>query len=259
VHFRPNPGVARFVCLCLCAAVAVTAAGSPSRAHKPGMTGNLFEFVEHIVNFQAQPFTAPIRFPKWEDALNRFYADPYPHGYEPFVQQWNAFLATIRNDTAYEQVRRVQEYVNFFSYVRDAPASAGSDYWKTPAEFFTASGDCEDYVIAKYWSLRKLGFQPADLRILVVYARRAQTAHTVLRVRIGGGFLLLDNLYDRVRPMAAARGDYIGLYALNEKFAYLFRQRDRLDSDVSYIDATTLSIFDIPTSAGGGARPEAGE
>lgn len=257
MYFRPKPGAARFACLCLC--VAVAAAASPSHAHKPGTTGTLSAFVDQMASFRAQPFTAPIRFPKWEDALNRFHAEPYPHGYAPFVRQWNAFLSTIRNDTPYAQVRRVQDYVNFFGYVRDTSASAGSDYWKSPAEFFTASGDCEDHAIAKYWSLRKVGFEPGDLRILVVYAKRARTAHTVLRVRFGEAFLLLDNLYDTVRPMAAAQGDYVGLYALNERFAYLFRQRDRLNSDVAYTDATTLSIFDIPTSAGGGATTGPGQ
>ena len=232
--------------LCLCLFFGVT----PADAHKPGAHGSLSEFLARIRAFHPTPFKAPIRFPKWEDALNRFHLQRLAYGFRPFENQWNAFLATIRNDAPMEKLRRVQDYVNFFGYVREPQPSKGADYWKAPAEFFTASGDCEDYAIAKYWSLRKTGFSADALRILVVYAKRGQTAHTVLRARVDGRFYLLDSLYENVEPLDRIH-DYVGLYGINAAHAYLFPQRDRLSFDVVYDGVTPLYIFDVPTSAGG--------
>ena len=40
------------------------------------------------------------------------------------------------------------------------------DYWATPIEFMgTGAGDCEDYAIAKYFSLINLGIPEDKLRI----------------------------------------------------------------------------------------------
>ena len=55
--------------------------------------------------------------------------------------------------------RAVNRFVNGWAYRADADNYGRSDYWATPLEFFRRSGDCEDYVIAKYRSLRLLGLR----------------------------------------------------------------------------------------------------
>ena len=69
-----------------------------------------------------------------------------------------------------------------------------SDYWATPLEFFRRSGDCEDYVIAKYQSLRLLGWPPEALRLVVVQDVVRDLPHAVLAVYLDGAIYILDNL-----------------------------------------------------------------
>ena len=55
------------------------------------------------------------------------------------------------------------------------------DHWATPKEFLiTGYGDCEDYVIIKYFSLIKLGFDENKLFITVVKETYYGGYHMVL-------------------------------------------------------------------------------
>ncbi|MFX5464767.1 transglutaminase-like cysteine peptidase, partial [Acinetobacter baumannii] len=55
------------------------------------------------------------------------------------------------------------------------------DYWATPIEFLTKNaGDCEDYAIAKYYTLSKMGISIDKLRLAYVKAIRLQQAHMIL-------------------------------------------------------------------------------
>lgn len=234
---RAIGGGTRSVAIAGAAVLYLLLAGQPLEAHDPGPSGPPHRFQDHLDQFRANPGNAPILFPKWESAINRFYSDPYMGGYQVFVAQWDAFLATIYDAAPAEQLRRVNDYVNRIGYLRDSPRREGGDYWKSPAEFFASGGDCEDYAVAKYWSLRKLGFAAADLRILVLYAVDDRAAHAALRVRIGPRFYLLDNLTRPVLPLERVR-NYVAIYGLNETHAWLFADGRRLDRDTPFRAAT---------------------
>ncbi len=97
------------------------------------------------------------------------------------------------------------------------------DYWATPLETLArAAGDCEDFAIAKYMTLRLLGIGDDRLRLIYVRARiggadsRVSQAHMVL-----GYFptpadepLILDNLIGDIRP-AARRPDLFPVFSFN--------------------------------------------
>jgi predicted transglutaminase-like cysteine proteinase len=51
-------------------------------------------------------------------------------------------------------------FLNDWRYKPDDQNYGQRDYWATPLEFLRRSGDCEDYAIAKYVTLRELGFAP---------------------------------------------------------------------------------------------------
>lgn len=73
-------------------------------------------------------------------------------------------------------------------------------------EFWTANawqGDCEDFALAKRAKLMRKGFKPSQL--LLTMAHNGTEAHTVLVVRTRDGDFVLDNLYDEVKPVKAAR------------------------------------------------------
>ena len=97
----------------------------------------------------------------------------------------------------------------------DADNYDRSDYWATPLEFFRRSGDCEDYVIAKYRSLRLLGLPAEQLRMVVVQDVVRGLPHAVLAVYLADEVLILDNLSDDVLPQARIR-NYLPYYSVNE-------------------------------------------
>ncbi len=78
------------------------------------------------------------------------------------------------------------------------------------------AADCEDYAIAKYFSLRQLGVPSHKLRITYVKALRLNQAHMVLTYYPSPGAepLVLDNLIDAIRP-AGQRNDLKPVYAFN--------------------------------------------
>jgi predicted transglutaminase-like cysteine proteinase len=122
--------------------------------------------------------------------------------------------------------RRWTERINgFFNrhmrYVEDDELFGQSDYWASPAEAIgLAAGDCEDFAIAKYLFLRKLGIANSKLRLIYVRARIAGStqAHMVL------GYypepqaepLILDSLTDFIVP-AQDRPDLTPVFSFNSE------------------------------------------
>lgn len=72
------------------------------------------------------------------------------------------------------------------------------DHWATPADFFRRGGDCEDYAIAKYAVLERLGWPPARMWIVVMRETVISPIHAVLLVQHDGRLWTLDNLGDPV-------------------------------------------------------------
>ena len=98
-----------------------------------------------------------------------------------------------------------------------------NDYWATPVEALVkGAGDCEDYSIAKYFTLRRLGVPADKLRITYVKALRYNQAHMVLTYYASPGAepLVLDNLIGEIRP-ASQRKDLLPVYAFNAEGLYL--------------------------------------
>ena len=91
-----------------------------------------------------------------------------------------------------------------------------SDYWASPAEFFSRSGDCEDYAIAKYVTLRQMGFSAEQLRLVVVKDLNQNLAHAVLAAYVDGDVFILDNVNGKVRSQAVVT-EYAPYYSVNEQ------------------------------------------
>lgn len=91
------------------------------------------------------------------------------------------------------------------------------DYWATPIEaLYKGAGDCEDFAIAKYISLRHLGIPSEKLHLTYVKAQALNQAHMVLTYypHPKAVPLVLDNLIDAIEP-ADQRRDLIPVYAFN--------------------------------------------
>ena len=78
-------------------------------------------------------------------------------------------------------------------------------------------GDCEDYSIAKFMSLRQLGFSNAELRVVAVKDLNLKIGHAVLAVYLDGKALILDNQIRKVVEAKTIR-HYVPVFSINEKF-----------------------------------------
>ena len=108
-------------------------------------------------------------------------------------------------------------------FVDDVVVWGQPDYWATPLEtLYKGAGDCEDYAIAKYFTLLALGVPPARLRLIYVRAAMNRDGavtfipHMVLAYYPAPGKepLVLDNLIDVIQP-ASARPDLRPVFSFN--------------------------------------------
>ncbi len=108
-------------------------------------------------------------------------------------------------------------------FVDDNVVWGQNDYWATPLEtLYKGAGDCEDFAIAKYFTLLALNISPARLRLTYVRAamnRGGETAfvpHMVLAYypQLGKEPLVLDNLVESIQP-ASTRPDLRPVFSFN--------------------------------------------
>ena len=140
------------------------------------------------------------------------------------IDAWQRLLASEKQVSEQDQLKVVNLFFNKqMTYVEDIDLWHVVDYWETPVEaLWKGAGDCEDYAIAKYFSLRHLGVSSDKLRITYVKALRQNRAHMVLTYYASPTAtpLVLDNLIGEIRP-ASLRKDLLPVYAFNAEGLYL--------------------------------------
>lgn len=117
-----------------------------------------------------------------------------------------------------DQLQFANKFWNTISYFRDLKHWKAEDYWATPVEMISSDGgDCEDYSIAKYLSLKNLGVNPERLRITYVRALEMNESHMVLAYyqTPDADPLILDNLKDKIMH-ASERNDLEPVYSFND-------------------------------------------
>ena len=133
--------------------------------------------------------------------------------WESLKQKWSA-LDDLK------KLEAVNRFWNQWPYKTDPVAYGKRDYWAAPYEFVTNSGDCEDYSISKYYTLRELGLPQDNLRILVVRETVRNIGHAILGVQIGNDVFILDNLANTVVPMRFIR-NYDPQFSVNESYRWV--------------------------------------
>jgi predicted transglutaminase-like cysteine proteinase len=140
------------------------------------------------------------------------------------IDAWQNLLATQKQASEMEKLNVVNLFFNKqVRYVEDIDLWHEVDYWETPIEaLWKGAGDCEDYAIAKYFSLRHLGVSSDKLRITYVKALRQNRAHMVLTYYSSPEAmpLVLDSLIDQIQP-ASQRTDLLPVYSFNAEGLYL--------------------------------------
>jgi len=140
------------------------------------------------------------------------------------IDDWQRLLSTQKQIGELEQLNVVNRFFNSkVRYVEDQDLWRQVDYWETPIEaLWKGAGDCEDYAIAKYFSLRHLGVSSDKLRITYVKALRQNRAHMVLTYYPTPDAipLVLDSLVDTIKP-ANQRTDLLPVYSFNAEGMWL--------------------------------------
>ncbi|WP_409525863.1 transglutaminase-like cysteine peptidase [Nitrincola sp. MINF-07-Sa-05] len=137
---------------------------------------------------------------------------------------WEQMLRAAVERSELEQVQMVSQF--FHQYVRyrlDINLYGMEDYWASPLETLGHGlGDCEDYAIAKYVSLRMLGISDANLRMIYVQARIGGSRSTITQAHMVLGYypqpnaepLILDSLVRDIQP-ARDRPDLQPVFSFN--------------------------------------------
>jgi predicted transglutaminase-like cysteine proteinase len=133
------------------------------------------------------------------------------------IIQWCQLVRTASNYPDRIKIEKVNDLINQAEFIYDAPQWGKGDYWATPYELLIANkGDCEDFTIAKYFTLRELGVADSKLRLTYVKSISLNQAHMVLSYYPVPGSvpLVLDNLNPEILP-ATSRDDLIPVFGFN--------------------------------------------
>ncbi|MCW8955397.1 MAG: transglutaminase-like cysteine peptidase [Gammaproteobacteria bacterium] len=135
----------------------------------------------------------------------------------------NALLNRLHNKSSSQQLTEVNDFFNQFRYREDISQWGVEDYWATPEEFIGVyTGDCEDFVISKYFALRALGVADEKLYLTYVKAVKENIAHMVLSYFETPKSipLILDNYNPRI-VTADKRKDLFPVYSFNARSLFL--------------------------------------
>lgn len=157
-------------------------------------------------------------FTKWVSMFDRFHADSASN--TESIDSWKQNLSKMQGLPLESMAERVNALVNRVPYISDNKNWGRSDYWATPVEFFRRGGDCEDFAIAKYSSLRALGVPEDRMRVAIVKDTQKGIPHAILIVYSDSGPLVLDNQIKTVRR-ADSIAHYKPIFSISRKAWWL--------------------------------------
>lgn len=137
---------------------------------------------------------------------------------------WRAVVQAGSTATDAERIKRVNTFFNQqIQFSDDNVVWSQPDYWATPMESIgRGAGDCEDFSIAKYFTLLQTGVASEKLRLIYVRAKTGSAesaptqAHMVLAyyAQPDAEPLIMDNLIPDIRP-ASRRPDLVPVFSFN--------------------------------------------
>jgi predicted transglutaminase-like cysteine proteinase len=142
---------------------------------------------------------------------------------------WENLITTDTSGTEREKLEKVNNFFNQMQYVEDIVLWRQEDYWATPIEFLGhQAGDCEDFTIAKYFTLKAMGVGDEKLNLTYVEALTYGVHHMVLAYypTPGDEPFILDNYVTDIYP-ASKRTDLMPIYSFNGSGLWLAKQRGK--------------------------------
>lgn len=120
--------------------------------------------------------------------ITHLYANSENINFQKFVKK---IENNIKNKNINYKLNKINSEINLFKYRSDISLYNEKDYWATPIEFFkNKGGDCEDYVIFKYYLLKKFNIGKNYKFIFIKYKNKN---HLILSAEINNKNYILDN------------------------------------------------------------------
>ena len=157
--------------------------------------------------------------------INKIQNDPKKNAILKRINNYKKLKITIKNYSEFRKLSHINSFYNKILPQLDNQKFGISDYWSTRKEFLIEGrGDCEDYVIAKYFSLIENGFKKDKLFLSVVKVKGEVQDHMILlyfknKKEIP---LVLDNLSFKVLPLNK-RPKLKIKFIFNEKESFLMK------------------------------------
>ena len=145
------------------------------------------------------------------------------------LQAWQRLVDENIDLPEETKLNNVNDFFNRVRFISDIQHWKKKDYWATPVELLsTNGGDCEDYTIAKYFTLKALGVSEKKLYLTYVKAIRLNQAHMVLTYFKTPKSIpvVLDNINTDILK-ATKRKDLVPIYSFNGDGLWLAKQRGK--------------------------------
>ncbi|MGB0467715.1 MAG: transglutaminase-like cysteine peptidase [Pontibacterium sp.] len=155
----------------------------------------------------------------------------YGHQAKLRLRNWQRLIDKLQHESEPVKLQKVNDFFNSVRFLNDINHWQKADYWATPVEFLISNGgDCEDFSIAKYYTLRELGVPDKKMSIAYVRAVEYNQAHMVLTYYSSSNAMpqILDNLIPQIKP-ANQRPDLIHVYSFNGDNLWLSKKGRRAE------------------------------
>jgi predicted transglutaminase-like cysteine proteinase len=139
---------------------------------------------------------------------------------------WQSLVVSNKGAGDVDRLKRTNDFFNRqITFGDDMAVWGQEDYWATPLETLgKGAGDCEDFVIAKYFTLKEMGIESSKLRLIYVRAKTGSSDSTALQAHMVLAYyakpeaepLVLDNLIGDIRP-ASRRPDLVPVFSFNSE------------------------------------------
>lgn len=139
------------------------------------------------------------------------------------IEDWKSLLRSKKARSVNSLLKQVNDFFNQLEYIPESSLQGSADVWLTPYEFLAeGGGDCEDFAIAKYFTLVAMGIKSTQLRITYVAISPDNSPHMVLAYYSDPNAdpLILDNLTQTILP-ASRRDDLVPVYGFNVEEVWL--------------------------------------
>ena len=145
----------------------------------------LFGFKERSIGKPSQLFPKPK-------------APSRPANAGPAKGRWLDMLEGLKSYGVKGQIAGINAYLNGAADIADIAWHGKAMHWAAPVVYFQDGGGSEDFAVAKYLSLRRLGIHGERLRIVWVEDQTTEAHHAVLTATLDGRVFVLESRFPEI-------------------------------------------------------------